>query len=58
MLSQEQITQFHQDGYVIIPDFKSAEEIAALRERAAMIVNDFDPASSASIFTTKEQEKR
>ena len=58
MLSHEQITQFHQDGYVIIPDFKSAEEIAALRERAAMIVNDFDPASSASIFTTKEQEKK
>ncbi|MFZ6752361.1 phytanoyl-CoA dioxygenase family protein [Undibacterium sp. Dicai25W] len=58
MLSQEQIVQFHQDGYVIIPDFKSAEEIAALRERAAMIVNDFDPASSASIFTTKEQEKK
>ncbi|MBC3862571.1 phytanoyl-CoA dioxygenase family protein [Undibacterium jejuense] len=58
MLSQEQITQFHQDGYVIIPDFKSTEEIAALRERAAMIVNDFDPASSASIFTTKEQEKK
>ncbi|MFZ6686820.1 phytanoyl-CoA dioxygenase family protein [Undibacterium sp. SXout11W] len=58
MLSQEQIAQFHQDGYVIIPDFKSAEEIAALRERAAMIVNDFDPASSASIFTTKEQEKK
>ncbi|MFZ6864178.1 phytanoyl-CoA dioxygenase family protein [Undibacterium sp. Ji67W] len=58
MLSHEQITQFHQDGYVVIPDFKSAEEIAALRERAAMIVNDFDPASSASIFTTKEQEKK
>ena len=57
MLSQEQIAQFHQDGYVIIPDFKHAAEITAVRERAAKIVNDFDPTSSASIFTTKEQEK-
>lgn len=57
MLNQEQIQQFHQDGYVIIPGFKSAAEIAALRERAAQIVDAFDPASSKTIFTTKEQEK-
>ena len=55
MLTQEQISQFHEDGYVLIPDFKTAAEIAALRERAEQIVNDFDPASSKSIFTTKEQ---
>ncbi|MFZ6724213.1 phytanoyl-CoA dioxygenase family protein [Undibacterium sp. MH2W] len=57
MLTQEQISQFHEDGYVLIPDFKTAAEIAALRERAEQIVNDFDPASSKSIFTTKEQEQ-
>ncbi|MFZ6848601.1 phytanoyl-CoA dioxygenase family protein [Undibacterium sp. RuRC25W] len=57
MLSQQQMTQFHEDGYVLIPDFKTATEIAALRERAAMIVNDFDPTTSSSIFTTQEQEQ-
>ena len=58
MLNQEQITRFHEQGYLIIPNFKTLAEIAVLRDRAAMIVNDFDPSSSASIFTTKEQEKK
>ncbi|MFZ6693033.1 phytanoyl-CoA dioxygenase family protein [Undibacterium sp. SXout20W] len=58
MLNQEQITHFHEQGYLIIPNFKTLAEIAVLRDRAAMIVNDFDPSSSASIFTTKEQEKK
>lgn len=58
MLNQEQINQFQQDGYIVIPNFKSAAEIAALRERAAKIVDEFDPATSRSIFTTKEQEKK
>ncbi|WP_423681182.1 MULTISPECIES: phytanoyl-CoA dioxygenase family protein [unclassified Undibacterium] len=57
MLSTEQIKQFTQDGYVVVPDFKTAAEIAALRERAAQIVDAFDPAQSRSIFTTKEQEQ-
>lgn len=57
MLTTEQLTQFTQDGYVIVPDFKTAAEIAALRERAAQIVDAFDPAQSRSIFTTKEQEQ-
>ncbi|WP_230407693.1 phytanoyl-CoA dioxygenase family protein [Undibacterium rivi] len=57
MLTTEQITRFTQDGYVIVPDFKTAAEIAGLRERAAQIVDAFDPAQSRSIFTTKEQEQ-
>ena len=57
MLNQEQISQFQQDGYIVVPNFKSAAEIAALRERAAKIVDEFDPATSKTIFTTKEQEK-
>lgn len=57
MLSEQQIQQFRQDGYVIIPNFKDAGQIAALRQRAAQIVEAFDPAVSRSIFTTREQEK-
>lgn len=57
MLSVAQKEQFIQDGYLIVPDFKSAAEIAALRERAGLIVEQFDTAESKSIFTTQEQEK-
>jgi phytanoyl-CoA hydroxylase len=57
MLSQDQRDQFARDGYIVIPDFKSPEAIAALRQRAAEIVNDFDPTEHRSIFTTRDQLK-
>lgn len=55
MLTTEQRDQFQRDGYLVIPNFKSADEIARLRQRAAEIVNDFDPNQGRSIFTTKDQ---
>ncbi len=39
----------------MLPAFKSAEQIAVLRARAAEIVNAFDPGQGRSIFTTKDQ---
>jgi phytanoyl-CoA hydroxylase len=57
MLSQDQRAQFARDGYIVIPDFKSMEAIAGLRQRAAEIVNDFDPTEHRSIFTTRDQLK-
>ncbi len=57
MLSQDQRDQFARDGYIVIPDFKNADAIAALRQRAAEIVNDFDPTEHRSIFTTRDQVK-
>ena len=55
MLNQDQVAQFARDGYIVIPDFKSPEAIAQLRQRAAEIVNDFDPNQNRSIFTTRDQ---
>lgn len=55
MLSPDQRAQFARDGYLVIPAFKSADEIARLRQRAAEIVNDFDPSQNRSIFTTRDQ---
>jgi phytanoyl-CoA hydroxylase len=49
--------RFARDGFLIIPDFKNAGEIAALRERAAAIVDAFDPAQSSAVFTTREEAK-
>ncbi len=58
MLSDVQKAQYQRDGFIVIPNFKSAEAIAALRQRAGQIVSDFDPAVAQGIFTTKEQEKK
>ena len=50
-------SRFEQDGFIVIPGFKSADEIAALRARAAEIVAAFDPSESTAIFTTKDESK-
>ena len=55
MLTQDQRAQFARDGYIVIPDFKSPEAIAQLRQRAVESVNDFDPNQKRSIFTTRDQ---
>ncbi|MRW83099.1 phytanoyl-CoA dioxygenase family protein [Pseudoduganella sp. FT26W] len=57
MLTESQKQQYQRDGFIVIPGFKSPEAIAALRARAAEIVNDFDPAAQSGIFSTIEQEK-
>lgn len=55
MLSTDQRVQFERDGYLVLPGFKSMQEIAALRARAAEIVERFDPAESRAVFTTRDQ---
>lgn len=55
MLTEDQRAQFQHDGYLVLPGFKGADEIAALRARAGEIVDAFDPAESRSVFTTREQ---
>jgi phytanoyl-CoA hydroxylase len=56
MLSVDQQKQFQKDGYLTIPGFRNADDIARLRERAGQLVDEFDPAQSRSIFTTQNQE--
>jgi phytanoyl-CoA hydroxylase len=57
MLTDVQKAQYQQDGYLVLPHFKSAADIAALRARAAQIVDAFDPSESMAVFTTKEQDR-
>jgi phytanoyl-CoA hydroxylase len=56
MLSDEQREGFARDGYLVLPGFKSAAEIAAVRTRAEQIVEAFDPSEAVSIFSTVDQE--
>ncbi|HEX3549017.1 MAG TPA: phytanoyl-CoA dioxygenase family protein [Candidatus Elarobacter sp.] len=48
-------SRFEQDGFLVIPGFKPAGEIAALRARAGEIVDAFDPAESTAVFTTRDE---
>ncbi|MGZ3183335.1 MAG: phytanoyl-CoA dioxygenase family protein [Telluria sp.] len=57
MLTPDQRAQFQRDGYLVIPGFKQPGEIAALRQRAADIVDAFDPASTRSVFSTTNQAR-
>lgn len=56
MLTPDQTAAWHRDGYIVLPDFKSATDIAQLRARAEQIVDEFDPGQSRSIFTTRDQQ--
>ena len=49
--------RFARDGFLVVPDFKSAGEVAALRERAAAIVDAFDPPAANAVFTTRDDAK-
>lgn len=42
-------------GFLAIPGFASNQEVAALRQRARELVDDFDPSSSPSVFSTRNQ---
>ncbi len=55
MLSALQKTSYLQNGFLVLPNFKSADKIAAVRARAQQIVEAFDPGEQKSIFTTSEQ---
>ena len=48
-------SRFEQDGFVVVPGFKTRDEIAALRARAEEIVEAFDPGASRAIFTTRDE---
>ena len=48
---------FANDGFVVLPDFKSAAEIEMLRERAEQIVDAFDPTTTRSVFSTRDEKR-
>lgn len=52
MLTGDQLWHYNNDGFVVVPGFKSPGEVAALRARALEIVDAFDPDEHATTFTT------
>ena len=58
MLSPEQAQHWHQQGYLVLPAFKSEAELAAARARAHAIVDAFEPnadSSQRSRFSTRDR---
>jgi phytanoyl-CoA hydroxylase len=56
-LTSEQLARFERDGFLVLEEFVSRAACAALRERAAELVSEFDPAGVPSIFSTNEQTR-
>lgn len=56
-LSDQQIEQYHRDGFLVIEDFVDVDRCRALRVAAEAIVADFRPNERRTVFTTNEQER-
>ena len=55
MLSTAQRQAYRDDGFLVLPAFKPAADLAALRERADAIVAAFEPGDSAAVFSTRDR---
>lgn len=57
-LDATEIAFWQDQGYLVLPDFKSADDIADLRQRAQDIIDAFDPTRRRSVFATHDQARR
>ena len=57
MLTAAQVDRYRRDGYLAIEGFATVERCARLRERAVAIVDEWEPTSERTVFTTHEQER-
>ena len=57
MLGPDQKRRYRDNGYLLLPGFKSLPEIGALRQRAHDIVAAFDPSEGAGVFSTHDQQR-
>ena len=53
MLSEQHQKTFKEKGYLVLPEFFSIEQMQKLKNTALKIVDEFDPNSTRSIFSTK-----
>jgi phytanoyl-CoA hydroxylase len=56
MFQPHQLRQWQDDGFVVLPGFKPAEAVAALRRRAGELVEAFDPTAGAEVFSTRDRD--
>lgn len=56
MLSDIQISQYHEDGYLVLEDAIEKAEIEKLKIAALQIVDDFDINSNRAVFSTSDRD--
>lgn len=57
MLTSTQREQFDRDGFLVLPGFKSAADLAKVRARAQALVDAFEPDGSTGVFSTRNQAR-
>ena len=54
MLTLTQRGQFERDGFLVLPGFKSAADLATVRDRARTLVEAFEPDETTGVFSTRD----
>jgi len=57
MISNQQLNEYRDRGFLVLEGFASEKECDELRARAEEMVQEFDPAEVVSIFSTHEQNR-
>lgn len=57
MIGEQQLNDYREHGFVVLPNFASVPECDELRARAEELVQQFDPQDVISIFSTHEQNR-
>jgi phytanoyl-CoA hydroxylase len=57
MLTLNQIESFKKNGYLVIENYIDQRQRNLLMHRAEELIDEFEPPSSHSVFTTNEQER-
>ncbi|WP_353666864.1 phytanoyl-CoA dioxygenase family protein [Marinomonas sp. THO17] len=57
VLTEQQVAQYHKDGYLIIESLVPEQVCDALKERMTTLMSGFDARAYRSIFTTNEQSR-
>jgi phytanoyl-CoA hydroxylase len=57
MLTTEQLKSYQQNGYLVLEECFSAEQMSTLKDSANEIVANFDPNSTRSVFSTEDHSK-
>ena len=57
MLEPDQLARWQSDGCLVLPGFKPAEELAAVRERSRAIVEAFEPGTELAVFSSRDRRR-
>ena len=56
-ITEEQVAQYHNEGFLVLERFVDARACDDLRMRAEQLVHEFDPRDVVSVFSTHEQNR-